>query len=142
MPMIACEKCDAWQHNACVGFPLDEKDIEKFGKNYKYYCEQCDPGSHEELLAAIEDGLKPWTGKSWIRQDMVKKATTAKSKGGRNTLPARTKRPQAKEKTKTPTPAPQAAASGAQEKSKRKQSVEDDVPEQVSIFWKISDYCY
>jgi hypothetical protein len=43
--MICCDNCEAWQHNDCMGLP----------NNYappKYFCEQCKPEDHKELLAA------------------------------------------------------------------------------------------
>lgn len=56
--MICCDKCEAWQHNKCLGLP--EGDFWE-GKNY--YCEQCHPEEHQELLAAMARGEKPWARK-------------------------------------------------------------------------------
>ncbi|KAF2030438.1 hypothetical protein EK21DRAFT_65578 [Setomelanomma holmii] len=56
--MICCDNCEAWQHNKCLGLP--EGDFWE-GKNY--YCEQCKPEEHQELLAAMARGEKPWARK-------------------------------------------------------------------------------
>jgi hypothetical protein len=56
--MICCDKCEAWQHNKCLSLP--EGDFWE-GKNY--YCEQCHPEEHTELLAAMARGEKPWARK-------------------------------------------------------------------------------
>lgn len=56
--MICCDKCEAWQHNKCLGLP--EGDFWE-GKNY--YCEQCKPEDHVELLAAMARGERPWARK-------------------------------------------------------------------------------
>jgi transcription initiation factor IIF auxiliary subunit len=51
--MICCDKCSAWQHNQCMGLPEDyEADV--------YFCEQCKPEEHKDLLNAIKRGEKPW----------------------------------------------------------------------------------
>lgn len=51
--MICCEKCDVWQHNLCMGWPEEEVEDD-------YYCEECAPQSHVELLTAMKRGEKPW----------------------------------------------------------------------------------
>ncbi|KAG9187301.1 hypothetical protein G6011_05172 [Alternaria panax] len=56
--MICCDSCEAWQHNKCLGLP--EGDFWE-GKNY--YCEQCKPEDHVELLAAMARGERPWARK-------------------------------------------------------------------------------
>lgn len=53
--MIACDKCDVWQHNDCIGVTEDpDKQPES------YYCEQCRPVNHSKLLKAMGKGEKPW----------------------------------------------------------------------------------
>ncbi|KAG8985716.1 hypothetical protein FRB93_005650 [Tulasnella sp. JGI-2019a] len=42
--MIQCETCQVWQHGICVGFQSQEDCPET------YYCEQCRPDLHVELL--------------------------------------------------------------------------------------------
>jgi hypothetical protein len=73
--MICCEKCEAWQHNLCMGWP--EAEVED-----DYYCEQCVPKQHVELLAAIKRGEKPWLDRIKQRQEdeKAKKAKKGKRK--------------------------------------------------------------
>lgn len=69
--MICCDNCSAWQHNGCMGLPEDyEVDT--------YFCEQCKPETHKELLAAIARGEKPWEA-----AEGAKKEEKGKKKGGR-----------------------------------------------------------
>lgn len=53
---IACENCSAWQHNVCMGITTDEEIL----KNMDYYCEQCKPENHKDLLDAMAKGVKLW----------------------------------------------------------------------------------
>lgn len=43
--MIQCEMCRVWQHGICVGFQSEDECPET------YYCEQCRPDMHADLLA-------------------------------------------------------------------------------------------
>lgn len=72
--MVCCDSCDAWQHNVCMG--LDEGD-----EPPTYFCEQCKPENHTELLAAIQRGEKPWELR--VEQRDGKKKGKGKKKGGR-----------------------------------------------------------
>lgn len=54
-PWIACDTCGAWQHNVCVGISPYTEDVPK-----NYWCEQCEPDMHKELLEGIAKGEKPW----------------------------------------------------------------------------------
>lgn len=54
-PWIACDNCNVWQHNVCVGVPTYDEDLPK-----NYLCEQCDPQFHKELLDALKHGIKLW----------------------------------------------------------------------------------
>tara|TARA_R110002003_G_scaffold131_4_gene12324 strand:+ start:7052 stop:9412 length:2361 start_codon:yes stop_codon:yes gene_type:complete len=56
--MICCDSCEAWQHNKCLGLPEGD-----YWENKTYYCEQCKPEDHQELLAAMARGEKPWARK-------------------------------------------------------------------------------
>jgi hypothetical protein len=56
--MIMCDKCSVWQHNKCLQLPEGD-----YWKNKDYYCEQCHPDDHVELLAAMARGEKPWNRK-------------------------------------------------------------------------------
>jgi hypothetical protein len=73
--MISCEKCTAWQHNLCMGVTEDEDELERT----KYYCEQCRPEEHKDLLEAIKRGEKPWE----VRQTQRREEEKSKSKKGK-----------------------------------------------------------
>ncbi|TDL25956.1 hypothetical protein BD410DRAFT_895425 [Rickenella mellea] len=47
--MIQCEKCYVWQHGVCMGFQSEE-EIPKGD----YYCEECRPEEHVELLKMLQ----------------------------------------------------------------------------------------
>lgn len=51
--MICCDNCSAWQHNDCMGLP------ESYAPE-KYFCEQCRPEDHKEIVAALKRGERPW----------------------------------------------------------------------------------
>lgn len=79
--MIVCDQCDAWQHNFCMGVTEDEAKLPE-----EYYCEQCKPENHKELIAAMKRGEKPWEEKIRRREEeesQKKKKGSRKSKGGR-----------------------------------------------------------
>jgi hypothetical protein len=56
--MIMCDRCEAWQHNRCLGLPDSS-----YWEDKTYLCEKCKPEDHTELLAAIARGEKPWNRK-------------------------------------------------------------------------------
>ncbi|KAF1912088.1 SPOC domain-containing protein [Ampelomyces quisqualis] len=56
--MICCDSCEAWQHNKCLGLPEGD-----YWEDKTYYCEQCRPHDHQDLLAAMARGEKPWARK-------------------------------------------------------------------------------
>lgn len=56
--MICCDRCEAWQHNKCLGLPEGD-----YWEDKTYFCEQCKPEDHQELLAAMARGEKPWARK-------------------------------------------------------------------------------
>jgi hypothetical protein len=75
--MICCDNCEAWQHNDCMGLPDDYAPE-------KYFCEQCKPEDHKELLAAIARGEKPWEEVARKREAAAAEAEKAlKKKGGK-----------------------------------------------------------
>jgi hypothetical protein len=53
---IACMTCDAWQHNVCMGITTEKSELETMD----YWCEQCKPENHKELLDALARGEKLW----------------------------------------------------------------------------------
>lgn len=76
--MICCDKCLAWQHNDCMGltFPKDQAPDE-------YFCEQCKPENHRELLDKIARGEKPWEEAAQRRQQEIEEKKAAKRKKGK-----------------------------------------------------------
>lgn len=46
--MVMCEICNVWQHGLCMGY----NDADEL-KNRDYYCEQCKPELHQELLKYV-----------------------------------------------------------------------------------------
>ncbi|KIW04226.1 hypothetical protein, variant [Verruconis gallopava] len=79
--MICCEKCEAWQHNLCMGVTEVEEEQPE-----KYYCEQCRPSNHKVLLAAMKRGEKPWEARIKARKEEEEEAERRrkgkKGKGG------------------------------------------------------------
>lgn len=70
---ISCETCFAWQHNVCVGVSSFEDEIPE-----NYWCEQCRPDDHKELLAAMARGEKPWEDRRKAHEEEV---TNRKKRG-------------------------------------------------------------
>ncbi|KAF9890205.1 hypothetical protein FE257_006117 [Aspergillus nanangensis] len=109
--MICCDQCSAWQHNDCMGLTFakgEEPD--------QYFCEQCKPENHRELLDKIARGEKPWEEAAEKRRKAAeeKKSRRRKGKKGRRGRPS-----EAKTEASTPartaastTPAPTASAQG------------------------------
>jgi hypothetical protein len=56
--MICCDSCTAWQHNKCLNLPEGD-----YWEGKDYYCEQCRPEDHQDLLAAMARGERPWARK-------------------------------------------------------------------------------
>lgn len=75
--MACCEKCEAWQHNLCMGIPEADAELPE-----EYYCERCRPEAHSELLAAMQRGEKPWEERIKQREEAEKSKKKGK-KGGR-----------------------------------------------------------
>ena len=98
--MICCDNCDAWQHNVCLGLPSSAEWGEK-----PYFCEQCRPDDHKELLAAMARGEKPWARKKGSKN----KPRASDVKGESQTPQPSSAPKQAEPKPSaeaTPTPAP------------------------------------
>ncbi|KZP14186.1 hypothetical protein FIBSPDRAFT_116534 [Athelia psychrophila] len=46
--ILQCETCDVWQHGLCVGYENEAQVAD-----INYYCEQCRPDLHQELLRSL-----------------------------------------------------------------------------------------
>lgn len=80
--MICCDKCAVWQHNECMEIP------DKLPEGEQYFCEQCRPDLHEDLLAKIARGEKPWEERAKQREEERSKGRKGRGKknkrGGRS----------------------------------------------------------
>ncbi|KAF4547676.1 Transcription factor BYE1-like protein [Elsinoe fawcettii] len=74
---IACDACEAWQHNVCMGVSLLEDE-----QPDHYFCEQCRPEEHKELLDAMARGEKLWEERIRAAEE-AEKAKKKGKKGGR-----------------------------------------------------------
>lgn len=76
---IACDSCGVWQHNICLGLSLSPKDLPK-----QYFCEECKPENHKDLLLAMARGEKPWEVRRKLHEDQSDdKKKKGPKKGGR-----------------------------------------------------------
>lgn len=76
--MICCDNCSAWQHNDCMLLPYPPDEAPD-----KYFCEQCRPQDHEDLLAAIARGERPWEEIARKREAAEAEKAVKKKKGGK-----------------------------------------------------------
>jgi hypothetical protein len=103
--MICCDKCQAWQHNKCLG--LQEGD---YWEDKTYYCEQCRPEDHQDLLAAMARGEKPWARKKGTKPKArpsdikIDDQASTPQQSSRVATPAQASAPPVQ--APTPTPAP------------------------------------
>ena len=140
--MIACDICEAWQHVKCLG--LQEGDE---WANRTYYCEQCKPEDHVELVAAIARGEKPWNRKKGSRKSNVKarqsdvrpdpepdnkaktgSSSTATPQPTSKEQPKPKEEPQDKSQASFPEHADEQPAGSAKESSKTSQAHHKEVP--------------
>ncbi|EFQ92822.1 hypothetical protein PTNB73_09048 [Pyrenophora teres f. teres] len=103
--MICCDSCAAWQHNKCLGLPEGD-----FWEGKDYYCEQCRPEEHVELLAAMARGERPWARKKGSkpkpRPSDVKPDTASEKASTPQPATTPSQAPPAPAEASTPTPAP------------------------------------
>lgn len=74
---VACDKCGVWQHTDCM--LLSNADFE--GK--PYFCEQCRPQDHKDLLAKIKRGERPWEAATLRREEQKQKKKGKKGRKSR-----------------------------------------------------------
>lgn len=70
-----CDTCSVWQHNVCMGVSSFEDEIPDH-----YWCEQCRPQDHKELLEGIEKGEQPWIARRKAHDEEEQKK---KKRGGK-----------------------------------------------------------
>ncbi|KAF8422630.1 transcription factor S-II, central domain-containing protein, partial [Tirmania nivea] len=126
--MVQCEGCKVWQHCECL--ELDEDELEE---DKDYYCEVCKPENHEEFLAKVERGEKPWEtarrtkrkrkGRKSTGKGKKGKASQAKKKGGKKVEP----KPELE-----PEPEPEPEVEKAQTEEETKKEAEAQAEAQVN----------
>nr|POE75524.1 transcription factor bye1 [Quercus suber] len=78
---IGCDACTVWQHNVCMGMPIEEEDVPDH-----YFCEECRPEEHPETMLALGRGENIWETRNRIWQN-ERKSKGRKSRGGREAKP-------------------------------------------------------
>lgn len=130
---IACNECDAWQHNVCVGAPMDPKVADEMD----YWCEECRPENHKEYFDALKRGEKIWETRRHAYEEKLKAEKAKKSKKGKGRKSAggdvRAGTPQS---TKAATPAP--AESNKKSTSTKRKSAEESHEGGVNKALKVS----
>lgn len=76
--MICCDRCGAWQHNECMEISENDKELPK-----EYFCEICKPEDHQELLAKVNRGEKPWEERAKERARLEEERKARRRKGGK-----------------------------------------------------------
>ncbi|KAF2999642.1 hypothetical protein E8E14_006522 [Neopestalotiopsis sp. 37M] len=118
-PWIACEQCGAWQHNVCMGMSVFDEDLPK-----EYFCEQCRPEDHKELLAATAKGEQLWITRRQKHEEESKKKKSGGKKGKKRASDTKEKdrsSPAASATTKSKaSPAPEVKKEDESAKAKRK----------------------
>lgn len=133
---IMCDTCSVWQHNVCMGVSSFDDEIPDH-----YWCEQCRPHDHKELLDGIAKGEKPWEARRAAHEEeeqKKKKKGGRKGKGKRN---SETKDELEKERARSRSKQPEApAAQSAPSKGKRKSREESqDTDGKSSKLRRVSD---
>ena len=127
--MICCDNCTAWQHNNCMGITEIHEQLPD-----QYLCEQCAPEEHQDLIAAMARGERPWEGRHNKAQKKAKKGKGTKGKG-RQAKSASLAKPEESEDIDSrsateaaPTPPPVKGT------MKRKRAAVDDVLPEDKVF--------
>lgn len=111
--MICCDQCSAWQHNDCMGLTFakgEEPD--------EYYCEQCKPENHKDLLDKIAKGEKPWEEVAERRRREAEEKKSKKKKGKKGGRKSQTPARTGTSATPGPGPSPAPATSASAEPEK------------------------
>jgi hypothetical protein len=88
-PWIACDNCDSWQHNICVGISRFTDDAPEH-----YLCEKCDPSFplHKELLEGMKKGRKLWEERRRKVEQEIAEEEAAEKQGKKKGKKAQSKR--------------------------------------------------
>ncbi|KAL2169337.1 hypothetical protein VTG60DRAFT_6111 [Thermothelomyces hinnuleus] len=126
-PWIACDQCGAWQHNICMGMSQYTEDLPK-----EYFCELCRPENHQELLAGIAKGEKPWEArrKAYEEQKAEKKKKGPK-KGKKRTSDLKEDASQKSKQSPPPLPEPKKEPKAAGLKRKNGEVAQDKDPKKM-----------
>ena len=76
--MIICDNCSAWQHNECMEVSENSDELPD-----QYFCEQCRPEDHRQLLDKVARGEKPWEERAKQRERDEEERKSRRRKGGR-----------------------------------------------------------
>lgn len=121
---ISCETCFAWQHNVCVGVSSFEDEIPE-----NYWCEQCRPQDHKELLEAMERGEHLWDDRRKAHEEEVvnrKKRGGKKGRGKRVSDPKEeTEKEATRSKSTKASPTPDAPSGKPGSKQGKRKSRDD-----------------
>jgi hypothetical protein len=78
-PWIACDSCQSWQHNVCMGISTFDEDVPD-----KYFCEECAPEQHKELLESMKRGEEIWVERRRLyEQEKAEEAQGGPKKKGK-----------------------------------------------------------
>lgn len=118
-PWIACDFCHVWQHNVCVNMSVFDEDLE----NIEYFCEECKPEAHKELLEGRAKGKKVWEIRRQAfmaekaAEKQKKKTPAKKGKKAKTEIPEDARASHAKSSA-SPAPAPEKKSKSAAAKRK------------------------
>ncbi|THV67361.1 hypothetical protein D6D28_07541 [Aureobasidium pullulans] len=109
---ISCDTCEVWQHNVCMGVPLEEERQPEH-----YFCEICGPEDHKELLDAMARGEQLWQtrindheAEKRRKRNEKKRPKSRQSKAARQSE-VKSEAPASEKASPAPAPTPAPAAS-------------------------------
>lgn len=139
--MVICDKCSAWQHNICMGISENAQDLPEH-----YFCEQCKPEDHKELLAQMARGEKPWEERNAQKQreEEEKKGRKRKGKKGKRGRPSEVQSEKPKELNGAQAPAVPSPVSQeslvAQPEVGQKRKLPAELDTQMAVVDGVSQY--
>jgi hypothetical protein len=85
-PWIACDICQAWQHNICMGISPYKEDAPK-----NYWCEKCHPQDHKELLESLKTKKPLWVERRKAYEEEMAEEETGEQKQKKKKVPKKAK---------------------------------------------------